>query len=191
MTPRFPKPTFDYDVLEKHLTYTFDEYRPVRYIKRCKLRARRSGLTAYVDKYSWTGKGPIVIKSDVPEHAFRERERRNVWQYYEIAFNRTLKKDEEIETELVWTLDDRERVAVPFFSSDIDEPTHRLVLRLELNGTHRVRQVIADSSITIGSCAPYETHTIVPDRHGVAEWVIKRPKLLHHYELHWVVPPIV
>jgi hypothetical protein len=185
--PVFPRLDFDYEVIEKNIYYEYFDNTRFLYKKKVKLRALKNGLDIYTDKYSWTGKGSILMKCGVREHSVRETIKKNVWQFYEIRFQRMLSKDDIIEAEVIWELEDTEGLAVPFMSATIEEPTRLLRLHLSLAPSLGVREVTCEVSGTIGTKRPFVSQTRMLDGNGAVVWEISRPSLLYHYEMKWVM----
>jgi hypothetical protein len=185
--PSFPRLDFDFELLEREITYQYLDSVHMIYKRRSLLKALRDGLSVYHDKYHWTGEGKVVIRSNVREHMFRETIRKNIWQFYEILFDRTLSKGEKIEAEIIWSLEDTSRRAVPFFSADIEEPTRRLIMNLELSPDLGVRQATREVSSGIGASKPFSSESVGFDRDGKTSWVVEKPRLFHHYEIKWVL----
>lgn len=184
--PKYPSIDFDYRIVEKEITYEYRDITHMIYKKRNLLKALKNNLDGYFDKYRWTGKGNIEIKSAMNGHLFRKSIQKSIWQFYEINFQKYLKKGETIETELTWELEDVEGKAVPFFSVTIEEPTDFLKFNLSLNPELGVKEAICEVSFSIGAKKPFQTKTKLLDRNGYAEWIIKNPRLLHHYEMRWI-----
>jgi hypothetical protein len=182
--PHFPRLHFDYQLLEHEITYDhIDKYR-MTYTRRKRIRALRSGLDRYHDKYHWSGRGKCELKSGIRGQKVTLTERKSVWQYYEIRFPKTLNKGEIIETLVIWDLEDTEQVSLPFLSSTIEEPTRHLKMTLKLPEILEVDSVVEEVSSYIGAKTPF-TSEIKELSHGQVEWVIDNPKLLHHYQLKW------
>lgn len=186
--PRYPRLDFDYEIIEKLLTYEYVDQQKMLYRRRIVLKALKNNLDHYIDKYHWTGSGEISLKSAIPEHRVHLTERKSVWQFYQIDFRRHLKKNDTIITEVVFDLFDAKGTAVPFFSATVEEPTNKLVLELRLNPSLGVKEAIAEEKITITSKAPLDIRIVPLDNEGRAIWSLSRPELLHHYELRWVMP---
>ena len=184
--PTFPRIDFDFQILEKEIYYEYRNKTHMMYRKRVSVKALKNGLDTYHDKYQWTGNGNVKISSAIKEQQFRKTIKKNVWQFYEIRFQKTLAKKESIETEIVWDLEDVNREAVPFFSATIEEPTDFLKLNLSLTPKLGVKEVTCEISSGIGAKKPFNSKTIPLDRNGRATWEIKKPKLLYHYEIKWI-----
>ena len=184
--PRFPALDMNFCILEKEITYEYLTQYKMVYKKRVVLKALKKDLEAYYDKYHWTGRGKVEMKSGIKSHKVRKTTPKNVWQFYEINFQRCLKKCEEIETEIIWELEDEEKVAVPFLSATIEEQTDKLILNLILPISLGVKEVICEIHSSIGAKKPLYIETKKLDRYGKVRWEIDNPKLLYHYEMRWI-----
>lgn len=185
--PKFPRLHFDYIVERRELSYEFKDLYNMTYTRTVHLQALRNSLDSYRDKYFWTGKGNVNVRSAIPEHEFRETNRKSCWNHYEIAFNKVLAKKDPIETEIVWNLADTEKQAVPFFGCTIDEPTNVLKFNLSIPKELQVNQVTCEISCGIGSKSSLKSFTKNFDRNGKVSWEIINPKLLYYYEMKWVI----
>ncbi len=132
-SPRFPRLDFSFEIIEKEIYYEYFSRTRLQYRKRILLRALRNNLDTYHDKYHWTGQGTVRPKSTIKEQQYLETNRKSVWQFYEIKFQRSLRKGEEIETEILWDLEDSAGTALPFISATIEEPTRLLTLTMKLS----------------------------------------------------------
>ena len=159
----------------------------MRYKKRTCIKSLKNGLDVYRDIYRWTGRGKVVLRSGIPEHNIVETVKRNIWNAYEIRLQKTLKKGESINTEAIWELEDLEKVAVPFCSATMEEPTDSLKLNVSLPLSFGVREVTCETSSAIGSRKPLDSFTKPLDKHGEVSWVVPNPKLLYHYEIKWIM----
>ena len=127
-----------------------------------------------------------MIKSGIPEQQVVETTRKNIWRFYEIRLQKTLKKGDIIDTEVIWELEDLENIAVPFISATVEEPTNIIKLNLSIPTTFGVREVTCQISSSIGAEKPFDSFTRPLDKHGEATWEINNPKLLYHYEMKWI-----
>lgn len=186
--PNFPTLDLDFRVLSREITYEYKNKKHMHYTKKVFVQALKNNLDRYIDKYAWTGKGSIKMKSNIKEQLCNEGLRKNVWQFYEIIFQKILNKGDKIETEIFWDLYDKESVAVPFASSTVLEPTELLKLKVILPQNFDVREAICETSCSISSYRPLKTEYISCDRNGVYEWNIIKPKILYHYEMRWIFP---
>lgn len=191
LQPFFEPIDVDFKVINKVISFEYlnAERTSIRYTKKITVQALQHGLEEYRDKYRWTGKGSVLITAPISRHTFVESGRKNIWQLYSIQFGKKLNKGDVEETILVFDLEDPEKKAVPFISADIDEPTDSLSIELRMPHGLRIQQVFLETSCNIGARKPYQTVTI-PVYDGKVRWDSKRPdpKLLHHYEMTWVIP---
>lgn len=186
--PRFRPLSCEFLVLEKEITYEFRDREHIVYRKRLLLQALRQGLDCYHDKYHWTGDSVVSMTSAIQDQEVSLTVRKNLWQLYEIRFQRTLAKGEEIETEVTWELNDKDHHAVPFFSASIDEPTKKLRMRLSVPPAVGIRQAVAEVSSSIVTKKPLTSRMMSVDRNGMLVWDVNHPLLFHHYEVKWIFP---
>ena len=182
--PYFPNLDVDFEVVKFEITYQYTDATHMIYRKRKRLRALRKGLSVYYDKYRWTGTGTVTMTS-LKGQPVHQTVKQGLWQLYEIAFQKSLGKGEEIETEITWQLEDIGRTAVPFISTTIEEPTDFLQFNLVLPPEFGVTHVTVEESSQMGSRKPFESLLIEPDGAGVFRWVEPRPRLLYHYQMKW------
>ena len=186
--PLFGPLSFDYIVVKKEVHYKRAADGSVEYRRKLLLRALRSDLDTYTDKYHWTGSGaPLPIACVDGQQAY-QTVRKNVWQFYEVRFPKTLKKGEEITTEVLWRLDDAARGAVPFISATIEEPTLHLRLVAQFPPELGIKQATKEMSVGIGAKKPLSSVLEQIDADGRAVYDESHPQLLHHYEIKWWWP---
>jgi hypothetical protein len=185
--PYYPRIDCDFEILELEVIYDHLDKNRMVYTKRKKLRALRNGLDRYFDRYRWTGTGNINIKSSIKSQKVVVEERRSVWQFYAIRFNKKLGRGEEIQTEVVWELKDLENVAVPFLSMTIEEPTSKMILKVKLPSNLHVEEIVKQIAPFMGAKTPFYSITEKIE-HNEYTWTIPNPKLLYHYEMEWEWP---
>jgi hypothetical protein len=184
LKPDFPVIDANFEILDLKILYDHKEIDRMVYTKRKKVRALKDNLDRYVDRYNWTGKGTVAPQSLRRSEKYVETDRKSTWQYYELRFERALKKGEELDVDVVWNLEDLEKVAVPFISATIEEPTNSLSLKVKFPDGSNVDHVIKEISPFIGAKMPFSSV-----REDITEmeyeWIVRKPKLLFHYELRW------
>jgi len=182
--PKFQSIVADFEVLEFKNIYDHTTRTRMVYTKRKKIKALRNGLSRYEDRYNWTGRGSEGIRCLDAHQTLVKTERRSTWQFYEVKFNKVLKKGDVIDVDVEWVLDDTENRAVPFMSATIEEPTKMLSLTVKFPQESNVTKVIEEVAPFIGSKAPFENveKPVVGKEH---EFKPAEVKLLHHYELRW------
>lgn len=188
LKPKFPRLVVDFLVLEKTITYEYLSTSKMKYSRKLRLKALRNRLVTYSDKYHWTGSGQIKIRSANPSQQVKLSYRKSVWQIYEVRFEKSLNKGDIIDIEIIWDLEDQVGSAVPFFSTTVDEPTDLLRLNLFLEPSLGVNSATWEISSGIGAMTPYDSDVLALNKHGEVSWEIKKPKLLHYYELRWHMP---
>lgn len=189
LVPRYSRLHCDFRILSKEVSYTYIDRTNLQYSRASVLKARRSGVASYTDKFNWSGRGSIRVVSGVPEHTVQQLGQRNIWQIFAIYFGRTLRRGEKISTNTLWRLQDTRGTAAPFFSQSINEPTDVLVFRLRLPAAfdvHRVACTILPTIDSLTQLSNTEKELIVRDEYAEAVWTIKKPKLLHCYQMSWV-----
>lgn len=183
-----PKQKYDFAHITRDISFEYKSNSDCVYRKKIELKALRAGLSFYTDKYRWTGKNPPVIRSSIKGQSIRLTERKSVWQFYAIEFGRSLNKAEIIETDLVFDLHDEDHAFVPFVSTNIEEPTTNLVLKLRVPPELGVSDAKCEIASCIGARVPFSTTTRKLDRDGFVEWRVARPEMHRYYELSWTKP---
>lgn len=184
----FPVPHFqalecDFMLCKKVITFRYVDRDKAIYSKRLTVRALRSGLEAYRDKYRWTGATAPQLRTTIPGQSIRVLGKRNVWDFYEIAFPNVLRKKDQAEVEVVFELGSA-LSATPFVSATIDEPTLCLEFNLALPEAWKVPDCVCEVSSGMTSRIPLRSE-VLPLEAGKIKWTIQDPKLLHHYEIRW------
>lgn len=182
--PVFPRPECDFLILDKEISIRFFSLEDIRYRKKLTLKALRKGLDRYTDKYKWSGTGNVAVQSEHDEHRLELTHRSALWQWYDLYFDHALRKGETIDIGIVWSIEDKDRTAIPFISATVEEPTKSLTMRLFAKEFFGIRQATCEHKATMGSRKPFDTE-ILKALDGEIIWKIKRPKLLHYYEMHW------
>jgi len=179
--PQFDATFSDFDVIEKEFTHQYLEKEKIIHTRRWKLKALRNGLDNFKDKFFWTG-GKWEIKCNKEDHRITPNGNINLYEYYIYHFDRVLKKNDIIEIEVEWVLVGPHKW---FMSTPIEEPTERLVLNIifplewNIKKVHKIISTLQASKIS--------DQTEVELKHGNYSWAVKKPKLLHHYELKWAL----
>jgi hypothetical protein len=184
--PHFGRVHCGYRILEKEITYRYLSRTELRYTKTVRLKALRD-MDTFVDKYNWTGQGEIKLSSMVLEHRIIELGTRNIWRMYEVHFGRSLRKNDVIEVAVRWDLKDITHSARPFMSQTVEAPSRSLKFKLEVPedfGVTKARLTILASIESLSSLKDTDCEL----RNGMVEWTIKKPRLLHCYQLSWYDP---
>ncbi len=183
--PRFPKLEFHFRIIEKEYTYEYKDKNHMIFTKRIKLKALKNNLDRYHDRYCWSGLGNVLVRSEVKDQIFLSMGRKDVYHEYEILFGRNLKKGEEIETCIVFELEDLQGQAIPFLSTTISEPTQYQILRVIIPKSLGVEKAVAEIKPCTDSYIPIDTELINFNVSGEAKWETKKPRLLYVYSIRW------
>lgn len=175
-------------VVELSISHTYHDLVHVTHSRRLTLRALRPGLSEWEDRYHWTGNGRLELKSAVPEQSVRKTFRQRLWQYYEVRFDKTLAVNETITINPVWELYDDARTAEPFISTTIQNPTDRLILRMEVVPELSARSVIREIFERADSRDPLTAVRHEFDATESHTWVVDEPQVQRHYVLRCAVP---
>lgn len=155
------------------------------HIRRYKIKALKNELTEYVDKFQWTGPEYRLLGGDGDYRVVVDEKPSNVFTVYRYIFNTPLNKGDVIELEAKW---DAIGPAKPFFSTTIEEPTDELIMRVELFPKSGIRKVNCEEYSNIGAkCPPIHRKTEKLNSEGEYVWSVDKPKILHHYEINWVL----
>ena len=183
--PIYNRVRSDFLLVEKAIYFRAHENgHAATYRKKITLKALRHGLTCYHDKYHWTGDKGISVRSAVKEQELQRTIRRNVWQFYEVHFLKSLARGESVTTDIIWELEDA-RSAVPFISTVVEEPTEALRLEVMFDSSLGIKQVVCQVTPVLGSQRVVESKVAAIAESGDYVWEIKRPRLLHCYEIRW------
>lgn len=186
--PVFPRMYPDYRVLEKDILYEYKDRTHMIYRKRLKLKVLKDNLKSFEHRYRWTGKGTIKVHLSHPKQKYIETIQKGLFQYYSIMFEKTLKKKEIYNLEIIFELEDIEGKAKTFLATLIEEPTDHLSLKVKLPYSFKINEALYEICTHMGAKSPVKTNKI-PFKNGVAELEISKPKLLYHYEITWPDTP--
>lgn len=186
--PVFPRIYPDYRILEKDILYEYKDRTHMIYRKRLKIKALIDNIKSIEHRYRWTGKGTIKVFLSHPKQKYIETFQKGLFQYYQVIFERTLKKKEIYDIEILFELEDVEGKARTFLSTLIEEPTDYLSLKVKLPYSFKINEAVYEICTHMGAQNPVDTNKI-PFKNGVAELEISKPKLLYYYEITWPDTP--
>jgi hypothetical protein len=188
--PRFDKIKSDVRLLNKTIIYDYRDPGCIFYKRRYQIKLLKHGVEKLVDRYRWSGihdAKPVV--SDRSGCSIKNLQDGGLYNFFEIGWIGN-KKNSVINVELTWTLNDLEKLSNPIVSATIYEPTDELVIEIHLpeyQGVSSVWRKIAPDAGSLDSTKEPEIFANAAD--GVHIWRIKKPRLLHYYEVFW--KPIV
>jgi len=178
--PNFPVIESDFQILEEEITHKVISKTEFQHKRRYKLKAKRNGLASYTDKFLWTGDSFEIYSGD-DNHTIVLSKKLNVFNTYIIDFDRTYNKNEIVDAIVEWKLSGEGR---PFISTQIEEPTNKLIMNVEFNPNLKIRQVTFDENY-IQAAKRTLNHFEIEIKNHCASQTINNPKLLHLYELSW------
>jgi len=178
--PNFPVIESDFQILEEEITHKIISKTEYIHTRRYKLKAKRNGLGRYTDKFMWTG-GDFEISSGDDQHTVLMSRKLNVFDTYIIDFDRTYNKNEIIEAVVEWKLFGEGR---PFISTQIEEPTNKLIMNVVFGTGVGVSKVTFDENY-IQAAKRTLKHIQLELKNNCASQTINNPKLLHLYEINW------
>lgn len=181
----FSKVEFKYSILSKECFYEYKDSNHMIYEKHLKLKVLCKNLDRYYDKYNWTGCGKINIISADKDHEIIQTIKRDSFQQFEVHFGRNYKKNQIIDLQLTFELEDTENKANPNLSTTIVEPTKYLKLGIKMPDEYKEYTADAEVFPLIDSRIPLEKHIMNSNNNGVIEWEINNPELLLVYSLKW------
>lgn len=152
--------------------------------RRYTLKALRTGLTNYKDKFMWTGGEYTLIGGNADFSIESGSATKNIFDQYMFKFNTPLNKGDIIEVEATWKA---KGPAKPFFSTTIEEPTDLLIMSIMLFPESNIKEVNCEIDSHKGAKIPNEVKKEKLNSDGEFVWQIKNPKLLHHYEINWKI----
>ncbi len=178
--PNFPVIESDFQILEEEITHKVIKKTEYIHIRRYKLKAKRNGLARYTDKFLWTGDNFEIYSGD-DIHTVILSKKINVFNTYIIDFDRTYNKNDIIDATVEWKLYGEGR---PFISTQIEEPTNKLIMNVEFNKDLNIKQVTFDECY-IQAAKRTLKHIDLEIKNYCVSQTINNPKLLHTYELNW------
>jgi hypothetical protein len=179
-----PKLEHDFDQISRDISFEYHDRQTYTYRKHILLRARRSGLTSYHDKFKWTGANPPAVRSAIEDQTIQMTEKKSVWQLYVVHFPLTLNKGDTIDTEVIFDLKEPDQSFVPFISTNIEEPTKKLSLKLKVVPDVGINHAFCEVANCMGARVPYWTEKKSVNRSGEVLWEPK-PEMHRYYEMHW------
>ena len=123
-----------------------------------------------------------------PHHRLVGKGKSNIWALYDVDFNRTLDVGDVETVAVVWEVSDKSGNFVPFISAVVEQPTERLTLTLDASSIKEgIAKVFVDTSSHLGAQFPYDTKEMPKEDSGIYTLAIDEPKLLHCYQMRWVM----
>jgi len=182
--PHLPVIHPDFHLIREERVHKWIDANNYIHIRRFTLKALKDGLDRYTDKFQWTGSSYELIGGNSNYSVELSGDFKNVYNIYNFKFVTPLKKNDIIEVEAMWKA---VGPAKPFFSTTIEEPTDLLVLKVLLYPESGVSQINCEIESYKGARIPNNNKQEKLNSEGEFTWQIKKPKILHHYEINWKV----
>lgn len=179
----------EFIILRKEIVY---EYLPdgITMLQRKKLRIQslKNGITHFIDKYRWTGSGQCSIKVLTPDFIISDQREEGVtpWNFFEVKFPHSLKKNEVVDFTIEWELVDERRSGVPFLSATIDTETKYLSLKVLLPDELKPSRAYSYEFANYIDAVPIETNEIAWNQTTKSlDFEVSLPKKYHRYLIRW------
>jgi hypothetical protein len=180
----YPRVKFHFEVINKKIIYRIDEKGDLRYSRRLIVRALQDNLDGFTDRFVWTGGACDAPTGGTGVTSVETRLVAGIWTFFHVNFDRTLRRGEEHEFEIIWPALRNWKNASPFVSTSTDEPTRSLTFEVtipevELSSSTALLEELRG----IEAIYPFKTEKIQFDNNRVL--VSPHPKLYRHYRLRW------
>jgi len=185
--PIFPALECDFWIESKKIDFVYESSTSIRYSRKYRLRALRD-VESFSDRYSWTGTRINRMLCADNQFDLKLTRKKNLFQHFEVRFNRTVKKGTIVDVQINWELDDSNRQMTPFISALIDAPTDSLMMSVTLPPQLGVEKVVHEVSHSHGAPRGFSSNVVKLEL-GKDVWSIPNPKLLHLYEVRWTLDP--
>jgi hypothetical protein len=180
-------PDFRYEILQKTHVYRVLDHERLEYVRVIKVKALQDGLNEFIDRYFWTGDDDTLPVRGRHVHKITLMEDTSgMYRFIRVQLEKSLRRGEEYDFEVRWPAIRQWRTSRPFVSGSTDDPTHRLVFKVNIPSASRGSdEAVCEIYRAVESLVPIESEVREFDRDGAVEWVVNRPKLFHHYRLRW------
>lgn len=135
--------SFGFEILEKRLSYRYlEDGQTMDHDRHYKVQPMLDGLISFTDKYTWTGTGKCELSVLEPGYELSHIRQVDEWTFFDVILPKPTKKGEEIEFTVHWDLFDEHKTAVPFLSTIVDRPTHKIVMRVVLPSNLKPKHIL-------------------------------------------------
>lgn len=191
-TKKYPPPQHNehVEILLREIVYEYSsDGKTMWQRKRQQVRALRSGVISYTDRYNWSGSGICNVQSLTEGFQVMNQRKEEIeenWDYFDVKFPHHLHIDEIVDFTIEWELIDEERKAVPYLSTMIEREMNRLLLQVvlprELAPTRAYFYVFANYVETL----PIETQPIQwSPASRILQYEVPQPTIYHKYTIRW------
>lgn len=177
----------DVEIQLKHVVYEYLDQRHMQHRKRFVLRSLRNGVESFADRYLWTGRGKIEVRSRTPGFSIINERRQEFWNVFDVAFPSPLREGDEVDFTVEWDLWDDYGTAVPFLSTLIDSPTKHLVLTVVLPLNLKPSRAFCHDFENYIDTLPVKTFEVPWDPATQSlTYDVADPQSRHKYIIRWV-----
>lgn len=177
-----------YIINKKLITYNRTADDKLHYSRELEIEAL-AYLDCLIDKYIWTGKSSV--KKLIPTKNIREINSENVigvWKYFRIVLDKPILKNQSDIISYSWPEIQNCSSSSPFVSSNTDNPTKELVMKVSLGEEYANRKLYLEEFRAIESDFPLSCQTVEFDEHGSYEWKVNETfgiKRFRYYRMRW------
>lgn len=183
-TPRFPKLDYQYVIVSKEITHRYITKDRLESIRKIKIKALKNGVDSYKGSFSWSG-DKFSVRSNKKGQDVVSLPQKTSSYPFQVTFEQNLRKEETIDTEVVWELEDNDNTAVPYYSIRITKPCEFLKINIEIPPELGVKTIHCEVSYGDNFDYPLLHFNKELDHRGRGTWEIHNPKLLHLYQINW------
>jgi hypothetical protein len=175
----------DLKIVERHISYKWISHSKLEYRKFFKFKALKNVVDRYSDRWNWTGSGDVKVTSLIHTQSIMNPESQGIWDIFDIKFNESLNKNDVIDSEILWCIENIGEKPNPFCSATIQEPTGLLKFKISFPEDFKIKEVLCEQMHSISSKEVISRIKKNIDRNNEVEWTIEKPELLHHYQVRW------
>lgn len=190
---RAKRPVFDsidseYEFLEREYSMDFKSRTEAHYTRKYTIRALKNDVGVVREAYCWTGSDPVNISVTEGGALVANTGTRGPFQLFEVHLDSPLKKGETATVGISFELEDKQKKAKPFLSAVISEPTQLLRLRVRVYAGGWNVDAVGEESPSPTSRKNVSATKKRFDEDGRISWEVRKPRLMHTYELRWKGP---
>ncbi len=163
----------DYYVHEKYITY----------IKKCRSKVLTNGFQKLHNRITWFSDESVEVHSLTNGVSIEKLDLHDTNLNYNVVFNHSLQKDEEIEFQVKAILSNINKHFKNFFSTEVITPIKHLNIHLHISDP-TVSKIYTQKV----SSSPMNLRTEEPNEHDFSasyHWYIQNPELNFEYKIFW------
>ncbi|MBE2185658.1 MAG: hypothetical protein IAE99_02655 [Rhodothermales bacterium] len=181
--PDIPKIISSYSINHRSIVHDVSRESKVIHRRSWNLKSTSRNLRRFTDSFRWTGDGVANIVCKNASYSVKiEEPHQDEYVFYQIDFNKFIKKNQSISFEVEWNLQGQGK---PFISTNILDRTDKLEMTVVFGRDSGIREVICEVFPHPQWVEPEETTTLSVGDEGVVKWIVDNPKLMWHYQMRW------